>query len=570
MRSVHQKHCGAYLAVFPADKELYSLINGAVALETGLIANIRFYGPTQLEERVGQRIYSEDRSNEDPLWNVVNLLFLGRYIISPKTVALLLSFAHLARNHLEAIAGILDSQATEITKSTSAVKDRAKNLKKRTILPLLTSIHKAISSETVSALYPSYSVEQVISAVFCYKFSSRHHIKEFLDFLPDSIVNHNIKFSIDDNGLTRAAFEEIYQARRPFSLEEAYVLAHPDIVTSVTPYPVGAPLISNGSCLFYDRKNDSFVEELGTFADCVETASRHIFNLCLYNSSLKGFDITVLKNLLDTAPFPKRLEKIIEFYNIQNVYQANAGDTPIRSAWNRVVADLNENDSVSPVKYKKRTNEISSGLINFIFTFSQILGFEIDTSTLLMGSFDQKVLAVQKGFYAFLKVLNPHLTYQLTLQDMNWDSDKGDITGKVKTVVCHQTSPLFAFSLIVNKAHTEVGDIIRFKSLYSYPGRGKLIQENGIILSENTAAVSIGYLFPTSPPVRHLSPLYSLYQRSLNDDATKMEMIKDLPAINSDHLSLKDKTILSNMVINTLRAICWNDSYTAGLGLSII
>lgn len=126
----------------PVDNTMYSPTFGIIALDTGIVENIRLYGdyepgyytkkdeekdnedyekkveeatvknqPTPLRGHVvaeGARKYIGDTS-KDPLWNVVKILFptnagvlnaqteapssFGKYVKDPKTVALLVNFA---------------------------------------------------------------------------------------------------------------------------------------------------------------------------------------------------------------------------------------------------------------------------------------------------------------------------------------------------------------------------------------------------------------------------------------------------------------------------------------------
>lgn len=105
---------------FEKEKEFYSPTLGITALDSGLIHNLRFYGNfiAAYKEKDGQitdeRDYANDNS-EDPLWNLIKLLFpsnggdvspeaatldnFGNVVTSPESVALLLQFAHQVRNN---------------------------------------------------------------------------------------------------------------------------------------------------------------------------------------------------------------------------------------------------------------------------------------------------------------------------------------------------------------------------------------------------------------------------------------------------------------------------------------
>ena len=104
---------------FQADKAFYSPTLGMVALESGLIYNLRFYGNFIASYKIDkdgnmteERDYHNDTS-QDPLWNVVKILFpsgggdlnpislksgsFGVKVNSPETIAILLDFAHRSR-----------------------------------------------------------------------------------------------------------------------------------------------------------------------------------------------------------------------------------------------------------------------------------------------------------------------------------------------------------------------------------------------------------------------------------------------------------------------------------------
>ncbi|WP_032113838.1 hypothetical protein [Candidatus Paracaedibacter symbiosus] len=72
---------------------------------------------------------------------------------------------------------------------------------------------------------------------------------------------------------------------------------------------------------------------------------------------IKEFDLTVVKKLQTELPIGairrKRLQNLIEFYNQQKVNLANAGDILMRSAWNRVVADLNDDSDPITISIKR-------------------------------------------------------------------------------------------------------------------------------------------------------------------------------------------------------------------------
>ncbi len=96
--------------------EMYSPTVGRITLETGLIYNMRFYGPFKSSYKPistgSRREYIKDNS-KDPLWSLLKHLFpspsgtlsvetgagdnFGRHVFEPNTVALLLAYAYQVR-----------------------------------------------------------------------------------------------------------------------------------------------------------------------------------------------------------------------------------------------------------------------------------------------------------------------------------------------------------------------------------------------------------------------------------------------------------------------------------------
>lgn len=150
---------------------------GEVALETGLIENIVFYGPYEAAFKAkGERDYTKDKST-DPLWNVAKILFpsnngqlgtttgaitnFARYVKNPKTVALLENYA----KQVEDVRGrgslpgkITQHFAAEILKTLEGMgagTEGLKNFKQKTLNPLLKAIQESIEAEKKgTSFYP--------------------------------------------------------------------------------------------------------------------------------------------------------------------------------------------------------------------------------------------------------------------------------------------------------------------------------------------------------------------------------------------------------------------------------
>lgn len=565
---------------FKKDKEVYSPVIGAVALETGFVENIRFLGAFEPETRNGERLYYKDAS-EEPVWNMVKLLFpssngllgtdsqantnFGRYVDSPETVALLLNFSYFIRQARGCDNCFVLNYANQIMVTLSARNDRAKNLKKKTLIPLLYHIKQAIVNEEAINLYPSFTPEQILNAFFCHKFSTQAHIKELLSALSEEIVDHSLPFSSADDCLTANDVQAIVFSSSTFDIDQLFALGHADLFTAITPYRSGMTLLSNGNCRFYNRHQDVFTHKGMTFADCVETAGRHFLNLLLFNPKIHNFDLEPLLNLhakLKEGDLQlQRLGKVIDFYTYQRLDLVNAGDTYIRSAWNRVVADLNTGKSGDEIRYKQAHNELSSGLINFIRTYQEIFGFKVKQIPDKGSSAHEKNKFLKKALKSYTQLIQPGRAYKIEPQDIVWDEAKQDLVGTIKITVSDEGLALFGFSLFVYPYHSYVGEVVTFKESNLQPLIDKIINERGDILHPNTTEQILWSLFPTCSRQGEAALLYQIYAHNLGDNHAKIEALYQVISVNSPDLNKNDKLLLMAMLRNILAGLDWEDKY---------
>lgn len=149
---------------FLKGKEFYSPTVGAAALESGFIENIRFYGPFTAGYDEGERSYIDDTS-DDPLWNIVKILFpsnngqlgvdtgsssnFASGVTNPKTVALLINLAKDLREEKYKDSKELKKHISKVGKEifeTLEGKTNKKSFMWSTINPLL----KVYSSSNAS------------------------------------------------------------------------------------------------------------------------------------------------------------------------------------------------------------------------------------------------------------------------------------------------------------------------------------------------------------------------------------------------------------------------------------
>ena len=319
-----------------ANNQMYSPTFGMVALDTGLVENIRLYGNyTAGYAKDGVRQYTKDTS-DDPLWNVVNILFpsnngqlgvqtdsdcnIGRYVSDPKTVALLVNVAKSVYDDKEVDADkTIDTIASTLKDADGKpLAGKIKQNIKKEIKSLLAHIQSAIKAENENtSLYPKGTTVQMIQAFFCYKFTTKEHIKEELDALDDAIVDHK---ELDTSYLEAKDLKEIINKYR-LDVDDFFDLTQGYIFTSPLPYKEGISPLNNGQAKSYDRANKTETTE--TFADCVEVSIRHLCNLLFFDSKSRAFDVSHIKN-----------DNLKTFYDKQSSLLANNGDLTMRSLWN--------------------------------------------------------------------------------------------------------------------------------------------------------------------------------------------------------------------------------------------
>jgi hypothetical protein len=393
---------------FKPGMEHCSPVWGEIALESGLIHDLRFYGNFQ-EGRDPQnpllRSYIHDKSS-DPLWNVVKHLFpspvgqlspqtigywnFGSYVYHPKTVALLLNFAQQVRQyHKRKIRHeVFEKWQTRILESLDQsflinrfhnsqyadIKDFKKTLKIQAIAPLLKFIEKAIRKEN-ALLYPLHTTEQVITAFFCEKFNTQEDILALLKELDEAIVDHSKPLSVAvDDVEEKDLYTIVFKTN--YTPEDILVLANAPRLIAPVPYRT-ASLLGSGPAYAYDRQKEQILTF--SFSDCVEVSARHVMNLLLYDADKREFNLTYIKKYVNEhSPHNPYFANFVRFYEQQPARLANAGDMTMRTLWNMVVGDVNAWGGDAKVRYEKGYNELLPGFVNFIYVFQNIFGLKLD------------------------------------------------------------------------------------------------------------------------------------------------------------------------------------------------
>ncbi|OJW51438.1 MAG: hypothetical protein BGO67_06750 [Alphaproteobacteria bacterium 41-28] len=587
---------------FKKDQEFYSPTLGEVALASGLIENIRFYGPFEAfhSKETGERNYTGDKS-DDPLWKIVKILFpsnngqlgtvttaatnFGKYVTKPGTVALLLNYAkrvedlkgagNLEKKEtnkfseaiVETLEGFKEESGEGLEKELEGEEETKKSketFRKKVINLLLNNIQESIKLEKQeTSLYPRHTTEQVISAFFAYHFNTRKDIESLLQSLDKTIVDEEKHLSSEEDLLKEEDLPQISKKESPYTLDDVFNLTLADFWRSLTPYKAGMSLLNNGQAYFYLREKDTYVRGR-TFADCVETAGRHIGNLLLFNPKTREFDLRYIREYSSHSPFFKNFEK---FYLKQTPFLANAGDIGTRSLYNEVVGDLNIIQGEFEIRYVKGTNELSSGFINFIRVYQKVL--ELQLEELPQGDLKEVRGWVQKSLNVFFTALNPTYIYEINPQ---LTKRERDFIGDAEVIVKHRGTEegfereesLFSFKLISLTNHMEVKDlkILREKEGLNYDS---LLEMHDHTLHAGTAEESTWLL--ASPDVRNQKihhPFLQLFPNALSDNTSKIEFLEKLDNNYTDwegHFTRFKAGLpfLQRMVENVLANIAWDD-----------
>lgn len=583
--------------------QYYNPILGSAALSTGIIENLRFYNIEVALKADGRPEHIKDTPlNDDPIMTVVKILFpspagqlttetstssnFGRYC-KPPHVAELLNFAHVIRKFCaneknkfqnNKITTILKAiqQTTSIDKIfTNEFKQTEKN-------GLLVAITQAILSELrpakesfKPAFYPNFCIEQIITAFFCLKFSDQEALKELLVNLSNEIVDQaNINAVAGDLKAedVQPALDRLTNQKA--DLDDLWIIINRDIFTRILPYQNGKNPISSGLANRYKRITNK-LSETSPFSDCVEVTLRHIINIMLYNALNNSFNLAHLGNHMadKNNPFFKNFT---DFYNLQKPAQANAGDSVIRSAWNKVIADLGNN-----VKYCKKfddkdsenNNELESGMINMLRVFKTLFSLDFDQEPIYTddqkASFKNTLEAwITSNLEKTFKFLNSSFLYEITLKDCHYEQEKNDLFGLIIIQVKDKNNnPLFSFTVSVLIGHTEMHSMkITEKNVVTLDEKAiQSIKTNLTTLTETTlpSLLFIGNLLKPDNQIANFAPLYQLLVNEIKDGESMINALETFIKLHLGSTLLIEKNRADNILKNILLNFPWSDSVIA-------
>ncbi|MBS0272395.1 MAG: hypothetical protein JSR85_07095 [Proteobacteria bacterium] len=596
---------------FKKGKEAYSPILGATALESGLLYDIRFYGNFKSGYEGEKRIYIKDNST-DPLWKLVKSLFpspagglsvqtgagdnFGKVVSSPKTVALLLNYAHdFRRRHqkdkdekakikktFEAVKrGEIDKSTLDELKSaraglgkeankakeermkalleslaiSSEDESKKKDFRENVLLPLIKAIEGSITQEEKS-LYPPYTTEQVLSAFFCEKFDTQTDIWKLLSELDDEIVDKkSIPLSTKEDMLTPDDLDKI-ASKDSYGLDDVFDLAHAYVFSLITPYKPEGKLLSNGQAWRYDRAKDTLLASKGSFADCGEMTLRHLMNLVFFDPKKKVFDLSAAKAYVHKHspdnPYFKNLE---DFYVKQTPDLANAGSLQMRSLWNKVVGDLNafdKPDDPLKIEYVQKDNELETEFVNLIKVFQKLFGIKL--SAFPAEGIDKQKKWIGTSLETIFEVLAPHKDFVVDTSEL--EGTKG-LSGAIPIML----KDMFSFDFeCTTRAHSEINNLKLLKTI-EIKDYESLLKDHKISFKDTDAENSLWLLTSETlqkEKIRH--PLYRLFNKPFTDNDALIYFLENLDEdLEKGTLITEKRPELSRILTHVLENISWQD-----------
>jgi hypothetical protein len=353
----------------------------------------------------------------------------------------------------------------------------------------LDSQHKVISCYETEKMFPdifdcikksvAYEIDRgqpnitlpLLMAFFCEVTYLPIYTAIFISGLRDGIAKYDSMY-----------FEEefLYEGKNRYSVdfvardpnEEAFLTTEIRKLIALPYY--GTPV---GYGRSYYVSDDSYVGSK-TFPDCVENSTCILFSLLMLDKKSGGdyfFDVDKISPRITAA----KRDKFFDFFrNIQGIDKIWNGSVEVKSAWNRVVYDLNRmTATASPnVEYKRMVdghmksaeqwgkvsegyyNEIKAGFHNHIRALSKLLDLPAPTKILpkdIAPEYERILNYANPGKVITAELFDP---CSITLNDSYVDFG-GNLLIKMKDVATGTLSTSLLLRVVEAVNHTEVVDV---------------------------------------------------------------------------------------------------------------
>lgn len=493
------------------------------------------------------------------------------------------------------------AEETKSEKEENESSDRnCRNQLKESISSIINSIQLSIAGEIqnqeeeTERLYPRYTTEQIILAFFCENFNTQQEVwtllKSMQEQIPDIFVE-NTNIPTDENLLIVNDIIQLTQKEQHTNLDEIYGLLNADIFTGLVPYKANTQPVSNSTTYAYDRKNKKQVPDF-EFQDCAEVTMRHMFNLILFDYSIKGFNLAHLKSYIteqEDHGLIENFDNLVQFYEKQFPNSANAGDLEIRSAWNKVVGDLNDGtkqDIISYVNNQGFEYEVRAGFINLIHVWKRAFGLKIEEELesdlwgLIQTSTEEEMSNwIIQYIQTMFEICNPNNEYRIEpvrplKKDLNSNREP-DMYGDLLVQVTNKKNEgAFTFIIHIIPGHSELQNL-KITNIKS-----SLIDQEKAYTLATTALSKLPekenhittlrcwkLLLPMEEQVKYSSCfLYQLYPKILQDNDSIINVLEYLTKLDIGQSKINFGCIL----INFIDKLGWDDPATVVAATPVI
>ena len=418
------------IRTFKREYSQLSNLVGYAAKNSGLLSNLRFFGNYEPGYDKGERSYSKDAS-ADRMWKVVRILFpstggaftttstsdscFGKIVndlkLGTRPIVILVELATFLRpihdavtanknaakeafkppNRDRNLALALNAANAELFKAQRDLRDEAMNQfpnfsEYKQLCDHVYEIITGAQGNEASLGYPKYLLEQILVGFVACHYDALG-MESYVNGLRD-------EFFIDVDG-GEEPDPDIAKIR-------AFVVA---LQAEQYPTPFGAELrapINNGSAAIYDRTSGQFLKE--EFPDCCETGIRHICSLLLWDYSSQRMR-------------PSGNVEIDAFYK---QYAPNDGSVSARSAWNKIVGDMNVGEHVAAARGMKVSYQFKSGpnkaeydldgfMENYALILMRLFGLETDDLVvkLIKCRDEQKAAKIEQFMAKLFDTISP-------------------------------------------------------------------------------------------------------------------------------------------------------------------
>ena len=427
------------------------------------------------------------------------------------------------------------------------------------------------TTESQQKLYPKYTPEQIITAFFSYKFSTREDIKNFFGALNKQIVDEEkVKLlNVDDVLVEEDLQNNISVKPTAYNADDILALETSDIWSMLTPYREGSRILSNARAEKYDRQQDRLLGD--TFADCSEIAIRHLLNFFLYDEISHEFNLDRIVTYVKLQdPENAYIKNFIDFYSHQKPDLANDGSIRMRSLWNRVVGDMNRVDELESQKitYVDGRNELETGYINLKKVFKKLFSLPLDPTPAPQDSFEKKKAWLAKSFSTLFTALNPDRKYELDFRRLRATGDpKAEISDTMVVTVKNKINlELYRFDFDTTYGqHSEINNFKIMKDI-SFVDYSRMLIQHPNDIAKETAEEIIWFLSKNADLRNHkqkkFPALYQFLSEGLNSNTAKLRFLEKVDEQYGVDSFLVSTPAFKVILKNVMGDLSFDDAHT--------